>query len=119
MKVYDHKYYHDYVQMMQKCWDVDPSKRPTMKELWDFADEKLKETNNNNDSSNNNYTNIISGSGSSSDSSQQVHKSHPLAYHTSRILDDEISKSKSLKSNTSYNSSLNDLDINMLTLNIN
>ena len=71
----------DYAQMMQKCWDVDPSKRPTMKELLDFADNKLKETINSNDGgSNNNYINIGSNSGgSSSDSSQQVHKSHPLA----------------------------------------
>ena len=98
----------DYVQMMQRCWDVDPSKRPTMKELLDFADNKLKET------SNSSSSNISSGS-SSSDSSQQVHKSHPLAYHMSRILDEEISKSKNFKSN---DSSLNDLDLdfNMLTL---
>src|SRR3989440_10994894 len=33
----------DYSQMMQKCWDVDPSKRPTIDELWDFADNKLEE----------------------------------------------------------------------------
>src|SRR5439155_17076412 len=37
----------DYVQMMQKCWDVDPSKRPTMRELSDFAEDKLEEINNN------------------------------------------------------------------------
>ena len=101
----------DYAQMMRKCWDMNPSKRPTMKELWDFSRNKLKKTINN--SSSNNYINIISGSGSSSDSSQQIHKTHPLAYHMSRILDEEIAKSKSLKSN---DSSLDDLDINMLTL---
>jgi len=28
----------DYVEMMKKCWDDDPSKRPTIKELVDFAD---------------------------------------------------------------------------------
>ncbi len=33
----------DYMQMMQKCWNVNPSKRPTIKELLDFADNKLKE----------------------------------------------------------------------------
>ena len=27
----------DYFQMMQKCWDVDPSKRPTVGELFKFA----------------------------------------------------------------------------------
>src|SRR5439155_8604260 len=69
----------DYAQMMQKCWDVDPSKRPTIRELWVFADKKLKEINNDNDDSNNNYSNI------SSDSSQ-IHETLPLAYHTSRIL---------------------------------
>ena len=52
--------------MMQKCWDIVPLKRPTMRELWDFAREKSKEINNNNEEgSNNNYINIISGSGSS------------------------------------------------------
>ena len=72
----------DYAQMMQKCWDVDPSKRPTIEELWVFVDKKLRETiNNSSGSNNNNYINISSsGSGSiCSDSSQQVHKSHPLA----------------------------------------
>src|SRR6266545_7842580 len=80
----------DYAQMMQKCWDVDPSKRPTIGELLDFADNELKKTINNSSSS----------SSVSSDSLQQVHEetqTHPLAYHTSRILDDEIAKSKSLK----------------------
>src|SRR5436305_14159163 len=33
----------DYAQMMQKCWDTDPSKRPTIREIWIFADDKLKE----------------------------------------------------------------------------
>src|SRR5947199_9793672 len=33
----------DYSQMMQKCWDADPSKRPTILELWKFADNKLEE----------------------------------------------------------------------------
>src|SRR5437588_12334758 len=37
----------DYTQMMQKCWDVDPSKRPTIEELLVFAYEKSKEINNN------------------------------------------------------------------------
>src|SRR5689334_7699223 len=34
----------DYIQMMQKCWDADPSKRPTIWELWIFTGNKLKET---------------------------------------------------------------------------
>src|SRR5207302_8714922 len=29
-----------YAQMMQKCWDADPSKRPIIEELWDFAVDK-------------------------------------------------------------------------------
>ena len=33
----------DYVQIMQRCWDVDPSKRSTISELWDFADNKSNE----------------------------------------------------------------------------
>src|SRR5947199_8097289 len=49
----------DYAQIMQKCWDIDPSKRPTMRELRDFGDKKLKETiNNNNGDSNNNSDDI-------------------------------------------------------------
>src|SRR5437660_6936026 len=73
----------DYTQMMQKCWNVDPSKRPTIGELLVFADNKLREINNNNEEgSNNNYINNNSGGGSNS-SSQQIHKSHPWAYHTS------------------------------------
>ncbi len=88
-----------------------------MRELFVFANKKSKEMNNNSSGSNNNDSNISSSSsGSISSNSSQIHKSHPLAYHMSRILDDEIAKSKSLKSNTSYNSSLNDLDINALTL---
>src|SRR5207247_3729372 len=43
----------DYAQMMQKCWDVDPLKRPTIGELLGFAHEKLREVNNNNSSDSN------------------------------------------------------------------
>src|SRR5688572_1692041 len=96
----------DYVQMMQRCWDVDPSKRPTSGELRKFAIDKNDEIIKNDDNNSNNTT----SSGDSS-TSQQVYKSHPGAYHTSRILDEEIAKSKDFKSYTS-NSSLNNLDCN-------
>src|SRR5438874_2735924 len=33
----------DYTQMMKKCWDADPSKRPIIWELWKFFENKLKE----------------------------------------------------------------------------
>src|SRR6185369_17041449 len=33
----------DYVKMLEKCWDADLSKRPTIGEIWDFAENKLKE----------------------------------------------------------------------------
>src|SRR5438067_1084292 len=33
----------DYAQMMQRCWDADPSKRPTISELGEFAYGKLME----------------------------------------------------------------------------
>src|SRR5436190_24297257 len=62
----------DYAQMMQKCWDVDPSKRPTIDDLWPFAVNKHEEILNNNDDI---------GSGGSS---QQQHKPQPDSYHTSR-----------------------------------
>ena len=93
----------DYARMMQRCWDVDPSKRPTSGELYDFVDNKHDEIIKNN--SNNATTSVSSAL-------QQAHKSHPDAYHKSRILDEEIAKSKSLKSYTSNDSSLNNLDFN-------
>ena len=107
----------DYIQMMKKCWDVDPSKRPTVLELWRFANDKLKgiyenenleiDYNKNNDGNDNN----------NNSKSEQIHKSHPLAYHTSRILDDDIIRFKSLKISTSNDSSLNDLDVDSLISN--
>ena len=114
----------DYVQMMKKYWDADPSKRPTIGDIRDFSKNKLKEIYKNekepsllkklfkfskikkNEIEGINDNDVSSGSSSSSHS-PQAHKKHPLAYHTSRILDDEIAKSKSLRSN---DSSLNDLD---------
>ena len=111
----------DYVQMMKKCWDADPSKRPTILELLDFTTNKLKEIyenenleidfNENNDSNDNNN--------SSSSDSQQIHKPHPSAYHTSRILGNIVDEFKSLKINTSNSndSSLNDLDFESLISN--
>ena len=109
----------DCAQMMQKCWDVDPSKRPTIVELKKFANNKSKEIYKNENSDNNDDigdTNI-NNDGSISNKSQQIYKSHPLTYHTSRILDDDIAKSKELYNN-SNNSSLNDLDINSIISNI-
>jgi hypothetical protein len=91
----------DYAQMMQRCWDVDPLKRPTSSELYDFAYNKRNEIIKNN-------SNSTTSSGSSA--SQQVHKTHPEAYHKSRILDEEIGKSKSFKGYTSNDSSLNTVD---------
>src|SRR5215213_9510294 len=86
----------DYAQMMQRCWDVDPSKRPTIGELWRFAINKDKEIRGNNDDNNINSSISSSTSGGGGGDSQQVHKPHPDAYHKSRILDEEIAKSKSL-----------------------
>ena len=97
----------DYTQMMKKCWDAEPSKRPTIWELWIFAENKLREIYEGKiDSNNNNSSNVSS----SNNPSQQVHKSHPLAYHTSKILDDEIAK-LNLKSNDSL---LRDLDVDSI-----
>ena len=99
----------DYAQMMQKCWDMDSSKRPTINELWLFSHNKLGEsyqTKNLDNKSSGSYSSGGSNS-NSSNNSQQVHKSHPLAYHTSRILEDEIAK-LNLKSNDSL---LGGLDI--------
>ena len=61
----------EYVEMMQRCWDVDPSKRPTIRELHNFArnfqnDLYGNESSNNetiiptmNDSNNNNNSQIF------------------------------------------------------------
>ena len=62
------------------------------------------------DASNNNDGDISSNS-------QGTRKSHPLAYHKSRILDGDIAKSKELYY-ISNNSSLNDLDINSFNSNV-
>ena len=70
-----------------------------------FSKIKNKDINFNNDYSNNKSDNRGSNS-------QQEHKSHPLAYHTSRILDDEIAK-LSLKSNDSL---IDELDFNDFNL---
>ena len=80
--------------MMQRCWDVDPSKRPTIRELCNFANDY--EDNLYKNESLNNETTIPTMS-NSNNNSQQIQKSHPLAYHSSRILDDEIAKYKSLQ----------------------
>ena len=88
----------DYVQMMQRCWDVDPAKRPTSRELWDFSCNEFKTESPNESSSNiggggNNNNNSSSNNRDGNNSnSQQIHKSHPLAYHTSRILNDKFAK---------------------------
>ena len=102
----------DYTQMMKKCWDADPSKSPTIWEFLDFVMNKLEEIYEGKiDFSDNDNNNISSGSNSSSNSpQQQVHEKHSLAYHTSRILDEEITK-LNLKSNDSL---LSDLDINSI-----
>ena len=92
----------DYAQMMQKCWDADPSKRPNIDDLWRFAHNKLEEIYKGKIDFNN-----VSNDGSSSDSPQQAYEKHPLGYHT-RILNEEIAK-LNLKSNDSL---LSDLDIN-------
>ena len=124
----------DYVQMMQRCWDVDPSKRPTSGELLDFAINKRNEIFENKSLTNKNlknnsllkrlfkfskikkheidFNNDGNSSSGGSSASQQAHKSHPDAFHTSRILDEEIAKSKSFKIYTSNDSSLNNLDFN-------
>src|SRR5207248_1587799 len=78
----------DYAQMMQKCWDVDPSKRPTIREVWRFAHNKLKEIHEGRIDFNNNNNNIDNGTSDS----PRAHKKHPSAYYTSRILNDEIAK---------------------------
>ena len=45
----------------------------------------------------NNETTSISNNNDNDNNLQQIQKSHPLAYHSSRILDDEIAKYKSLQ----------------------
>ena len=85
----------EYVEMMKKCWDVDPSKRPTIRELRKF----VRNYSNNlyKNESLNNETIIPATRNSNNNNNQQIQKSHPLAYHSSRILDDDIAKYKSLQ----------------------
>ena len=86
----------EYVEMMQRCWDVDPSKRPTIGELYDFA-RNFQNDLYKNESSNNETIIPTMNDSNNNNNSQQIQKSHPLAYHSSRILDDEIAKYKSLQ----------------------
>src|SRR6266511_1999821 len=44
----------DYSQMMQKCWDADPLRRPTIEELLEFSGNKLNEIYENENLKNNN-----------------------------------------------------------------
>ena len=87
----------EYVEMMQRCWDVDPSKRPTIRELLTFADDYQNNLYKNESSNNETTIPTMSNSNNNNNNSQQIQKSHPLAYHSSRILDDEIAKYKSLQ----------------------
>lgn len=73
----------DYARIMQRCWDGDPSKRPTIEELFDFSRVKVCKVYNGK-KLNNQDDNI----GSNSNNSQPRRETHPLAYHISRILDD-------------------------------
>ena len=102
-----------YAEMMQKCWHDDPTKRPTIKELRIFAENHPISEDLNNEF----IAHIISNS--VNDDRRSRRRSHQLAYNSSRILDDDIAKSKELKIYTSNDSSLNDLDIDFITLNIN
>jgi len=82
--------------MMKKCWDVDPLKRPTTQEIFDFAYYYLNNLHKRG-SSNNEIIVPSSNSNDNDNNSQQIQKLHPLAYHSSRILDDDIAIYKSLQ----------------------
>ena len=86
----------EYVEMMQRCWDVDPSKRPTIRELHNFA-RNFQNDLYGNESSNNETIIPTMNDSNNNNNSQQMQKSHPLAYHSSRILDDDIARYKSLQ----------------------
>lgn len=94
----------DYARVMQRCWDGDPSKRPTIEELCDFSYVKVYKVYNGREL-NNQDDNI----GSNSNNSQPRPETHPLAYHISRILYDV----------TRYESLQHGLDISLPTEGIN
>ena len=87
----------EYVEMMKKCWDVDPSKRPTISELLVFADNYLDNLYKIESSNDETIIPTTSNSNNNDNNLQQTQKSHPLAYHSSRILDGDIAKYKSLQ----------------------
>src|SRR5205823_6588097 len=87
----------EYVEMMQRCWDVDPSKRLTIGKLCNFSRNYLNNLYKNESPNSETIIPIMSNSNNNNSNSQQIQKSHPLAYHASRILDDEIAKYKSLQ----------------------
>jgi hypothetical protein len=71
----------EYIEMMQKYWDADPSKRPTIRELRDFALDYLNNLYKNKD---------LNSEHTIPATSNLIQKSHSSAYHLSRILDDDI-----------------------------
>ena len=125
----------EYVEMMKKCWDVDPSKRPTIGELWNFAEDYSNNLYKNEPLNNKIITHITSNlnnknktirkftnfsrkfykasnnkklvitandsnssySNNNNNNNDQIQKPHPLAYHSSRILENDIVKYKSLQ----------------------
>ena len=91
----------EYVEMMKKCWNADPSGRPTIKELYDFSHD-YSDNLHRHESSNNEIiiptaSNSNNNNDNNNDSQKIIQKPHPNAYHSSRILDDEIAKYKSLQ----------------------
>ena len=84
----------DYVEMMKKSWDDDPSKRPTILELLVFGNNYLDDLYKIESSNDETIIPTTSNSNNNDNNLQQMQKSHPLAYHSSRILDDDIADMK-------------------------
>ncbi|CAG8654729.1 10389_t:CDS:1, partial [Dentiscutata heterogama] len=92
-----------FAEIMQKCWNTDLLKRPTIEELCEFTNYELI-----NIYKNRNSNNTISISPISNQKNKN--KSHPHAYLSSRILSRVIPKSIRISNyvNSQYNLTLSE-----------
>ena len=85
-----------YIDLMKKCWDKDPLKRPDASEIEDIINNwisSIKEANIDEESKNviiefyKADKDLKEKQANISNTSDVIHKSHSQAYHTSRLLD--------------------------------
>jgi hypothetical protein len=97
-----------FAKMMERCWNIDPLKRPTIEELCKFANNEFEKAYKV-EEFNENIPIFLSA--------KQTCNSHPLAYHSSRILSNIIPES--IRTESIRNSGYKTLQYNLELPNIN